>query len=612
MLLTVESLLALASKVEPRSIADHMASVNAMKAEGILLPELARLNQDLADEVRRHDAAMQHFERNRDKAKVEAKPEVSTSSPPKSPRIRRKASLHGFRLILDDDTDLSESIKINPDPLSDDSASSTSSDLHPPHQSSSSSPPRVNYQSMFLAAAIQLLEDKRSSLSTEFAAVPRLSLPPDTLLAGYLRKAKDNSLRSCSKKYVVLTRGSLTYYSDHMDKAQHVALVRFVCREVLSQRFQHKFAFELIATDNNSTKASKAKLVWMAKSEQERRVWVHAIRAVINEPQYHVLARGSGFDGNICWCTRQFISQRLSSRHTILVLGDCYECLLLRRHVQAATDKCSYLRTLQQSKRELHMPVEWIHKQEQVARHPRGRCGMDQVFKDLERDKVKINSRVFSGADGSECVLGALTRVFMQVQSQHDVEDQKELTEAQALAIVRSLLLSCNRTQSGGDTYEAVEFLYHNPSLNVLCPNQLEADPLEINVFLHDPCPAVSHTGGPRSSGGGHVRHLSGGAIATAAVDDLTEGKSASALHLFGKDQRVAAEEPPLLVFAGKKMHITIVASTSYKVCDLNPQGNSDDDTWAVLDAVFQQSFVYVPCYGVLEGKGSVRVKHQK
>ncbi|RHY66838.1 hypothetical protein DYB38_006741 [Aphanomyces astaci] len=527
-----------------------MASVNAMKAKGILLPELARLNQDLADEVRRHDAAMQHFERNRDKAKVEAKPEVSTSSPPKSPRIRRKASLHGFRLILDDDTDLSEGIKINPDPLSDGSASSTSSDLHPPHQSSSSSPPRVNYQSMFLAAAIQLLEDKRSSLSTEFAAAPRLSLPPDTLLAGYLRKAKDNSLRSCSKKYVVLTRGSLTYYSDHMDKAQHVALVRFVCREVLSQRFQHKFAFELIATDNNSTKASKAKLVWMAKSEQERRVWVHAIRAVINEPQ--------------------------------------------------------------QSKRELHMPVEWIHKQEQVARHPRGRCGMDQVFKDLERDKVKINSRVFSGADGSECVLGALTRVFMQVQSQHDVEDQKELTEAQALAIVRSLLLSCNRTQSGGDTYEAVEFLYHNPSLNVLCPNQLEADPLEINVFLHDPCPAVSHTGGPRSSGGGHVRHLSGGAIATAAVDDLTEGKSASALHLFGKDQRVAAEEPPLLVFAGKKMHITIVASTSYKVCDLNPQGNSDDDTWAVLDAVFQQSFVYVPCYGVLEGKGSVRVKHQK
>ncbi|RHY31828.1 hypothetical protein DYB32_008258 [Aphanomyces invadans] len=419
---------------------------------------------------------------------------------------------------------------------------------------------------MFLAAAIQLLEDKWST-PAEFP--PRLSLPPDTLLAGHLRKAKDNSLRSCSKKYVVLTRGSLTYYSDQLDKAQNISLVRFVCREVVSQRFQHKFAFELIATDNNSTKASKSKLVWMAKSEQERRVWVHAIRAVINEPQYHVLSRGSTFDGTF---------------------------------VERSPNAVPFVVLCPHSERELHMPVEWIHKQEQVARHPRGRCGMDQVFKDLERDKVKINNRVFSGADGSECVLGALTRVFIQVQGQHDV--QNDLTEAEALSIVRSLLLSCNRTQSGGDTYEAVEFLYHNPTLNVLCPNQLEADPLEINVFLHDPCPAVSQYV-PETDLTDHWCRDS-------AWEELAEGRPASSLHLFGKEQRVAAEDPPLLVFAGKKMHITIVASTSYKVCDLNPQGNSDDDTWAVVDAVFEQSFVYVPCYGVLEGKGSVRVKHKK
>ncbi|ETV93158.1 hypothetical protein H310_12767 [Aphanomyces invadans] len=597
MLLTVESLLELASKVEPRSIADHLSVVDAMKTDGILLPELARLNQDLADEVRRHHEALHEYERKQRGTQMEETLDTRASVPLKSPRLRRKASLHGFPLILGDDTDPSEAATNNPD-LNVAENLTTSLDHPPPRPHTS--PPRVNYQSMFLAAAIQLLEDKWST-PAEFP--PRLSLPPDTLLAGHLRKAKDNSLRSCSKKYVVLTRGSLTYYSDQLDKAQNISLVRFVCREVVSQRFQHKFAFELIATDNNSTKASKSKLVWMAKSEQERRVWVHAIRAVINEPQYHVLSRGSTFD------------------------GDCYEVLLLRRHVQAATDKAAYLRTLQHSKRELHMPVEWIHKQEQVARHPRGRCGMDQVFKDLERDKVKINNRVFSGADGSECVLGALTRVFIQVQGQHDV--QNDLTEAEALSIVRSLLLSCNRTQSGGDTYEAVEFLYHNPTLNVLCPNQLEADPLEINVFLHDPCPAVSQyvpetdltdhwcrdSGMARAATGGHVRHFSGGSIPTSpgsAWEELAEGRPASSLHLFGKEQRVAAEDPPLLVFAGKKMHITIVASTSYKVCDLNPQGNSDDDTWAVVDAVFEQSFVYVPCYGVLEGKGSVRVKHKK
>ncbi|KAF0697906.1 Aste57867_11438 [Aphanomyces stellatus] len=585
MLLTVDGLLELASKAPPRTLAEHMAVVDAMKADGILLPELAQLNQEIADEVHRHERVMDDHERRQLQQEEEEHASTKDIAPeqsppkPKSPRLRRKASAPDLRPLVAADDQVSE--------VDTSMSSPTPPMLRQPIT------PRVSYQSIFLAAAIQLLESSPSMWQHEPTA--RVPLPPDTILAGYLKKAKDNSLRSCTKKFVVLTRGVLTTYSDVglMEKAkvQTLVLVRFVCREVLSQRFQHKFAFELIATDAQKT---KSKVVWMAKSEQERRVWVHAIRAVINEPY-------------------QSIGPALE--------GDCYECLLLRRQVQGATEKASYLKALQQSKKELRMPVEWIHRQEAAARHPRSRCGMDQVFKDLERDKVKINNRVLSGAEGSECVLGALTRVFMQVQAQHD--EHKDLSEAQALCIVRSLLLSCNRTQSGGDTYEAVEFLYHNPALNVLCPHQLEAEPLEINVYLHDACPSVTQyepdvdatdhwRESVGSNGGGHVRHYSGGSIpiAPTVFEDTMDGVTkASPLHLFGKDQR---EDPPLLVFAGKKMHISIVASTSYKVCDLNPQGHMDDDTWAVIDAVFEQAFVYVPQYGVLEGKGSVRVKHKK
>ncbi|CAK4096070.1 unnamed protein product [Aphanomyces euteiches] len=447
-----------------------------------------------------------------------------------------------------------------------------------------------NYQSMFLAAAIQLLEDKSSD-----QLHPKIALPPDTIVAGFLKKAKDNSLRSCAKKYVVLTRSALTYCADPREKtpkSQTIPLGRFVCREVLSQRFQHKFAFELIATDASvSTHKTKSKLVWLAKSEHERRVWVHAIRTVINEPHLSI-----GID------------------------GDSFECLALRRRISEATDQASYMLALKQCKRELLLPVDWI--QQHVAHHPRSRCGMDQVFKDLERDKLRINNHVFSGADGSESLLGALTSVFMEIQGQNDQD--KELSEAQALCIARSLLLSCNRTQSGGDTYEAVDFLYHNPTLNVLCPHELEAEPLEINVFLHDSCPAVSqyvpetdttdHWPSSRESLGrrsGHVRHFSGGAIPSIADDSGELAKSGS-LNLFGKDHPSRVEDPPLLLFAGKKMHIAIVASTSYKVCDLNPQGDVQDDTWVVIDAVYKQSFVYAPHFGLLEGKGCVTIQHKQ
>ena len=82
--------------------------------------------------------------------------------------------------------------------------------------------------------------------------------------------------------------------------------------------------------------------------------------------------------------------------------------------------------------------MDWVH--EQLNARNQIKCGMDQVFKDLGRDKVMVNSIVYCGADGPECVIGALTQVLIQV-SQSD-PNCTALNEAQALSIVRSILLS--------------------------------------------------------------------------------------------------------------------------------------------------------------------------
>lgn len=61
------------------------------------------------------------------------------------------------------------------------------------------------------------------------------------------------------------------------------------------------------------------------------------------------------------------------------------------------------------------------------------------------------------------------------------------MTEVQAVAYTMEILLACNRTQSGGDTYYCVEYLFRNPGLVVLCPYSSHAEPLQLFLELaHD------------------------------------------------------------------------------------------------------------------------------
>jgi len=146
-------------------------------------------------------------------------------------------------------------------------------------------------------------------------------------------------------------------------------------------------------------------------------------------------------------------------------------------------------------------------KEKVVKRFVSTECS--QAWKDLHRDVMTINGDEISGGiDGPEAMLGSLVRhILLQVEemrnryvdtptpshpssTQHmetirrKLATYADLDEGLALSCARDILLCCNRTQSGGDTYYIVESLLVNKNFAVLTPLACEADPLEIIVDI--------------------------------------------------------------------------------------------------------------------------------
>lgn len=117
-----------------------------------------------------------------------------------------------------------------------------------------------------------------------------------------------------------------------------------------------------------------------------------------------------------------------------------------------------------------------------------------------------INGQKISGGEhGPETMLGELVRIILvniqemrnryitslPLNSTKDIDILKkknnlfaDLDESQALSCSRDVLLSCNRTESGGDTYFAIESLLVNKEYAVLTPFASQEDPVEIIVDI--------------------------------------------------------------------------------------------------------------------------------
>eukprot|EP00529_Nitzschia_sp_RCC80_P000212 CAMPEP_0113474726 /NCGR_PEP_ID=MMETSP0014_2-20120614/18741_1 /TAXON_ID=2857 /ORGANISM="Nitzschia sp." /LENGTH=863 /DNA_ID=CAMNT_0000367599 /DNA_START=114 /DNA_END=2705 /DNA_ORIENTATION=+ /assembly_acc=CAM_ASM_000159 len=112
---------------------------------------------------------------------------------------------------------------------------------------------------------------------------------------------------------------------------------------------------------------------------------------------------------------------------------------------------------------------------------------VDQLWRDLQRDSIRINTELFLGdsGHGPDLIVGALTRDIVTT-SRSESNYRYAIPESKAVAYARDILLSINRTRSGGDSYFCLNTLCNNPDLCILVPSSREAEPLSISVELDE------------------------------------------------------------------------------------------------------------------------------
>lgn len=378
--------------------------------------------------------------------------------------------------------------------------------------------------SLFLTAAFQLLDQQQAAL------------PANTLLAGTLKKVKIPI--QLNLKHVVLTPGHLTYSADTntcKKKVIRLEKKKLLCR--ISPRFPH--AFELVHVDGS-------RRLWVASCIDEQQAWLRAIQNAMIDDTSNEISR---------YLTIQ------SSIRLAMSKEEYMEALVL-----VGLNGCA-------------LPIEWLHEQN---KHSDKSCTIDQVLKDITRDTIELNSKWINGSDGAEKVIGSVAQYILDLCQ---TEPSIELTESDALKVVRNILYSCNRTQSGGDMYDAVLMLCDNPELVVLCPESTEAEPIQISISLIDP----------------KTNHLE-------TKDDSAAIWPESSLKM-RRHRRVQSSSIAMKAVdqAKKQLQVKVHVSTTYKICDANPQGEGFDD-WAVIDASFTQSFTYASFYGAIAEVGLVHL----
>ena len=247
--------------------------------------------------------------------------------------------------------------------------------------------------------------------------------------------------------------------------------------------------------------------LWMCNTREERQAWIHAIHEAMiggsvtrgdNFLEYQVERKRGGVGSS---SVMTGVPMRSPYR------SDLERYLRLQNELKNARTQEDYVGALSElydSAESLNVPVQWIKERIEVASsgnapsgfqafHEGGlSSGVAQLWKDMLRDSVSINGDLYKGdgGHGPERIIGALARCIMKfdksatqnVNATRAYRKKFCITESQAVSYARDVLLACNRTRSGGDSYYCMDTLCSNHELVVLCPSSSEADPLRITV----------------------------------------------------------------------------------------------------------------------------------
>ena len=359
---------------------------------------------------------------------------------------------------------------------------------------------------LFLQASLQLLE-REARWKAEVLELHRLQCPTlpasnEVIMTGRLKKSRDGSFLHWKPKFVVISPGQMTYLPLEGEStsgnigfligkgikdgvsdlarigkrkkdergAKSVTLRAETCRirPLNSKKFreQKKYVIEIVETRKRAKdgKIVRSSRLWLAETAEDRAKWISALHGAMS---YQI--RESEIKASSILCD--------SIRAKTQGAGS------LRDYQSTIRSVCASRTYFGSPSGNLAVPVEWIQR---TLDRPRGDVNpnMDQVFKDMQRDMVTINGKLYKGGDRGDgsnvpAIIGALSRAVMSCAA-----ERNPMSEMHAMAFTRNVLLACNRTQSGGFSYEAVELLFGNRDHVFIMPMSAEAEPLEISI--HD------------------------------------------------------------------------------------------------------------------------------
>ncbi len=342
---------------------------------------------------------------------------------------------------------------------------------------------------IFLKAILGLLAE-RDKKATEIGMND-----PNTVKSGPLKKASHLVSGVWKVKFVEVRRGMFSYYEDAVsgDKSKGLLLRKNLpldantcsCRPVKIHRNGLNMApggaiFEL--------KIDNTRRLWLAKSRAERLAWIQAIN--------DAMVGGSVTQGSV---KEQHGKSGTVNRRSPYQ-KDLKQYLKTKTSLRNATSKTEYIAAIKElSSSPLEIPVQWLMEQMDMPADSSATSafyevevsrGVEQLWRDLLRDTLRINGELFLGdsGHGPEKIIGALSRniVAFSRSSNTTTAAKYKIPEARAIGYARDILLSVNRTRSGGDSYYCIDTLCKNSNLIVTVPSSREAEPLSISVEVDD------------------------------------------------------------------------------------------------------------------------------
>lgn len=299
----------------------------------------------------------------------------------------------------------------------------------------------VKEHSIFLQAALDLLQERDKHAPTVGM------MGPVILKAGPLKKASFLMKGIWKVKYVEIRRGMLSYYENlqNEDKLirKDVPLQAHDCTVRAVKVHPSKAALQLTTNRRGGAifelVVGNAKRLWMASSRDERQSWMQAIRNATVGGSLTTSNDHSDHRGRL-----RVVNPRSPFRHDLRLY------LKTQSILRSAITQAEYIHGLLQQCKErasLLIPVKWIAKEQELLLQqqlqqsnsnfqPMSSNGdvpladgqqafseeevdrsIEQLWKDLQRDSVSINGKVYRGDQGlgPQGIMGALAHSILQV-----------------------------------------------------------------------------------------------------------------------------------------------------------------------------------------------------